>query len=194
MAEQIEKEIKSKIKPRGQNLDILGMKQVSNSTVLIKAENKACAERIRTNIHEFLPQLEASLEKKLCPRIKIRHIIDEPQEPRNDETTVEEIIANNFPDCGEADRKQIKIVKKFKASNTGHYDLITNEIIKNIVSISPSVLLDLFNDCYRTSAFPDAFKTSSVVLIPKSTYPKELTEFLVPKLITQQSLQQHNCY
>lgn len=53
-------------------------------------------------------------------------------------------------------------------------DNITASLVKNLLSLYPTLLLKLFNGCLKYSYFPDIWKESRAILLPKPDKPTDL--------------------
>lgn len=97
----------------GKNLKIKSIKTVAGKSVMISLENKEEAEKMQKLIAEEIPKYKTQLGKRLNPRIRIHRLSDDPLDPRTKANIVDEFIENNFPDCADCERAEVKLVKQF---------------------------------------------------------------------------------
>lgn len=63
--------------------------------------------------------------------------------------------------------------KSLKANKAPEIDGVPNEILKEVVKLSPGLMLDIYNKCITQSSFPKEWKTAKLVLVRKENKPLE---------------------
>jgi len=78
-------------------------------------------------------------------------------------------VENNPPLITESEIK--RAAKTLKANKAPGLDGVSNEILKKIVELRPTQVLDIFNMCITQGSFPPIWKTARLVLVRKSNKP-----------------------
>lgn len=86
---------------------------------------------------------------------------DEEYQFKNE--TSQDNIYNSDIDIGEVE----KIVSEIKNNKAPGYDEFTGELIKAVFNMNKDLFVDILNTIRKTSKFPDLWKRTVVVLIPK---------------------------